>query len=434
MHSRRTFLRTAAGGAVAAAGAPALAALAEARSAFTSQLASTRAVPPATGSGSGSLPSPADYLLDAGIRYLNHGSIGTIPRVVHDAHRRYLEICESNPWLYMWDEPWIEPLEEVRGRAARLLGCGAHEMALTHNTTEGFNLLAHGLELGPGDEVLFSSLNHPGASNPWTHMAPVRGFQVRRFDFPVGDLPGLSSDEVVELHLREITDRTRVFVFPHIDNLVGLRHPMEELARGAKARGVEVVAVDGAQSVCMIPVDLRSTRVDIYAASPHKWVQSPKGLGLVYLREGVHDRIHPMWVSSGQSAARGTIRQFEDYGTRNRPEVMALGDALAFQETIGDEARETHHREVWAGIRDRVEAAPGLLWRSPREWELSAALYNVEVVGVPSAEVSSRLWEEERIVFRPIRFDAVDGARLSPNLQTAPESLEAFFRAVEQRW
>jgi isopenicillin-N epimerase len=432
MHSRRTFLRTAAGGAAAATGA--LAALAEARSWFTSELASTRPASAAMGSGAPSLPTPDDYLLDPEIQYLNHGSIGTIPRAVHAAHRRYLEICESNPWLYMWDEPWIEPLEDVRRRAADLLGCGVHEMALTHNTTEGFNLLAHGLELEPGDEVLYSSLNHPGASNPWTHMAPIRGFRVRRFDFPVQDLPGLSSEEVVELHLREITDRTRVLVFPHVDNLVGLRHPMEALARGAKARGVEVVAVDGAQSVAMIPVELASSGVDVYAASPHKWVQSPKGLGLLYLREGFQDRVHPMWVSSGQPGAAGTIRRFEDYGTRNRPEVMALGDALTFQETIGDEARTAHHRNVWAGVRDRVEATEGLLWRSPRRWELSTALYNVEVEGVPSPELSSRLWEEERIVFRPIRIGGIDGARLSPNLQTAPESLEAFFRAVDQRW
>ena len=138
-----------------------------------------------------------------------------------------------------------------------------------------------------------------------------------------------------------------------------------------------------------------------------------------------------MWVSSGQGAAAGTIRRFEDYGTRNRPEVMALGDALAFQEAVGMAAREAHHRAVWEGARQRVGATSGLEWRSPSDWELSSALYLVEVTGVPSAPLSARLWQEEGIVFRPIRAGGVDGARLSPNLQNPEGDLEAFFRAAE---
>lgn len=414
MTGRREFLKT------GTAAAAALAALAGAREHFFQALAETT-------------PGPATadaYLLDPGVNYLNHGSIGTIPRLVHEAHLRYLRVMETNPWLYMWSEPWTEPTEEVRRRAADLMGVAPGEMALTHNTTEAFNLLAHGLPLGPGDEVLYSSLNHPGASHPWTHMAPVRGFSVRRFDFPVEELAGMSEAEVVEIHLREIRPETRVMVFPHVDNLVGLRHPVTALARGAKSAGVEVVAVDGAQSLSMIPVDLRDSGVDVYAGSPHKWVQAPKGMGVAYLAAHLQERLHPMWVSSGRPGAVGTVRQFEDYGTRNRPAVLTLGSALAFQERMRPAVKEAVHRDWWERIRERVEASSRLRWCSPTGWELSAALYTVEVQDRSAFQVADELWDQHQVTVRPIRIHGVEGLRLSPNHHTAPAEVEAFFRAL----
>ena len=82
-------------------------------------------------------------------------------------------------------------------------GADPDEVAITHNTTEGFNLLAQGLPLGPGDEVLFSSMNHDGASVCWDHHASKKGYAVRRFDFPVTDVPRLTADDLTR-HLEPI--------------------------------------------------------------------------------------------------------------------------------------------------------------------------------------------------------------------------------------
>lgn len=89
------------------------------------------------------------YLLDPEVTYLNHASIGTIPRAVQVARQRYLELCETNPWLHMWGGAWEEPREEVRRKAARLLRCTPEEITFSHNTTETFNLLAGGVAPGP---------------------------------------------------------------------------------------------------------------------------------------------------------------------------------------------------------------------------------------------------------------------------------------------
>ena len=186
--SRRSFLRNVS---IGAAGASVLGPLAADRRLFASELDEL---------GLGRLTAAglertrAQYTLADEVVYLNHASIGTIPRIVQDARRRYLETCESNPWLYMWGGEWVEPWREVRAKAAAYIGCDVESVAITHNTTEGFNVLAHGLPLGEGDEVLFSTLNHGGASIPFEHHARSKGYSVRRqFDFPMLEAAEMSS-------------------------------------------------------------------------------------------------------------------------------------------------------------------------------------------------------------------------------------------------
>ena len=190
-----------------------------------------------------------DYLLDEGITYFNHASIGTIPRLVHEAQVRYLTACEGNPWLHMWGGVWEASRERTRVLAADMLGCRDEEVAITHNTTEGFNLLAAGLPLGRGDEVVFSGLNHPGASVCWSSHAARVGYTVREFALPVAEVASKSEEDVVEAHLRQIRPGTAVLVLPHIDNTVGLRHPIKKIAAAARTKGVRYVLVDGAQDV-----------------------------------------------------------------------------------------------------------------------------------------------------------------------------------------
>jgi selenocysteine lyase/cysteine desulfurase len=370
-----------------------------------------------------------EYMLGPDVLYLNHASIGTVPRAVQDAHTRYLEICESNPHVHIWGDVWQEPRERVRSKAAALLGCSPNDVALTHNTTEGFNTLAHGLSLEPGDEVLFSSLNHGGASAPWQHHGQRRGYSVRRFEFPIADVPSLSAADVVRIHLEAIRDETRVLVFPHVDNIVGLRHPVRELVRGARERGVEFVAVDVAQSLGMIDVDVIDSDVDFLAASPHKWVQAPKGSGLLYMKSEHKEQVRPLWVTAGQ-APRGTIRVFEDYGTRDSPGLLALGDALDFQQRLGAQAKQRRYREVRQRMRDAVDASPRLRWLSPTDQALSSSLYLIEFTGRRSSEVLTATGESDGVVFRAFRTQGLDGGRISPNVVTSDEQITRFLSLV----
>lgn len=405
-------------------GAAGLAALLGDRPAYAAalrRLESFRAAP-----GAGALAE--EYLLTPGLLYLNHGSIGTIPRAVMDEYVRLLRLCETNPHVHLWTDVWAEAVARTRAQAAALLHCEPDEIALTHNTTEGFNVLAQGLPLTAGDEVLFSNLNHPSASEPWRYHGPRRGYAVRQFLIPLDDLTGLSVADVVALHERALRPETKVLVLPHIDNIVGLRHPTRELTAMAKRRGVTFVAVDLAQSLGMVPVNVALEDADFYAASPHKWVQAPKESGLLVVRRRVHEVLDPMWVKRQRSTMPKTAEVFEDYSTRNLPAVLALGDALRFQLALGEQEKERRLLEIAGWFRDRVESASGLSWRSAKHPALASSLFAVGIRHGDARDVERRL-AAGHIVVRPFG-PPLNHLRVSPNLINTRADVERFIRAV----
>jgi len=405
--SRRNFVHGATGGA--------LAMLAAAHTTFARELDRLPAV-------------RKQYTLEDGLSYLNHGSIGTIPDIVQIAHNEYLRICERNPSLYLWGEQWEHEREAVRAKLATFLNCSANDLAITHNTTEGFNLLAQGLPLEKGDEVLFSSLNHAGASKCFEHMAAARGYQVRHFKIPMDRIASLTEAQVVQMHTNQIRSNTRLLVLPQIDNLVGLRHPASAIAKAARAKGAEFIAVDGAQAAGMIPVDLRAMDADFYCGSPHKWLQTPKGRGLFYIRSEMHDRLSPMWVTWGQSRWAGTARIFEDYGTRNLPELLAIGDALDFHRTTSWADRTAHLQRLRRLAKDHTHRI-GADWLSPERWEMGASLYTIHLADVDCVALEKKL-AARKIAVR--FFPKPDGCdvRISPNLVNSEEDLDRLFTAL----
>jgi selenocysteine lyase/cysteine desulfurase len=365
------------------------------------------------------------YLLSRDLIYLNHASIGTVPIPVHQAHVGYLELCESHPSLYVWGRVWREVTENTRSAAADLLGCSPDDLAITHNTTEGFNILAHGLPLGRGDEVLFSSLNHPGASVPWRGLSDGRGFSVRSFEFPTTRGAEMTVEEVVSLHVDQIRPGTRALVIPHVDNSIGMLHPLLEIADAVRARGVQYVLVDGAQSAGMVPVDLAQSGVDAYSMSPHKWIQAPKGLGLFWAAPSLRPALPRMWFRTGGEAIERSARKYEDYSTRAWPAVVALGDALAFQAAIGESEKQRRYGALWQRIHDRAVAERALAFRSPKDPALRSMITAVEVTGVSALEVGGSLHTEHGGVVRAFG-DPLNTLRLSPNLATEDTELDRF--------
>ncbi|MEM6674072.1 MAG: aminotransferase class V-fold PLP-dependent enzyme [Planctomycetota bacterium] len=370
------------------------------------------------------------YDLDESVTYLNHASIGTIPRSVREAHARYLEVCETNPWLYVWGGAWSEAFDEAHAAAAGVLGVTEDRVAVIRNTTAAFGMAANGLPLGAGHEVLFSSLNHTGASASWTSAAEARGFTVRRFEFPEDDVPSLSREDVTRAHLDAIRDETEVMVLPHIDNVFGVRHDIGAIARGARERGVRWVLADGAQSIGMHEVDVDASGVDVYATSAHKWLQAPKGTGLMALSDAALGAMRPMVTSWGKGRWEGTARAFTDFGTRDLAKVLALGDAIAFHARTGA-GREAHYADLRGALLARIEDDARLELRSPRTYADGGSLVAVGLRKGTARFAASALFERHGVVVRGFERDGRHHLRVSPNRSEGPKDLDRFVAALD---
>ncbi len=365
------------------------------------------------------------FRLEPGLVYLNNASLGPSPALVADATESFRRRLDGFPSRYMWGG-WSDEKEAVREKAAVLLGSSPEEIALIHNTTEGMNVVASSLALERGDEVILADHEHPSGTIPWRHWQESKGIELVR---PV--LPILPKDpqEIVEVYQRAITPRTRVISMCHVINTNGMILPVREVSEMARKRGI-LVAVDGAQAPGMIDVDLHDLGCDFYAASAHKWLFSPKGVGLLYARQSSQELLQPLIVARGWEDE--SIRRLENYNTRNLPEVLGLGVAFDFQNLLGPSRRSARILHLKRYLRDRLADDPTFSIKTPASDELSAGITTVEVVGQDAVEVATMLGERHRIDCRPMKSHGLNGLRVSLSVFNSEEQVDLLMNALRE--
>ncbi|MGD1945549.1 MAG: aminotransferase class V-fold PLP-dependent enzyme [Croceivirga sp.] len=302
---------------------------------------------------------------------------------------------------------WEEEKEEVRAKVAGLFSVSAEEIALIHNTTEGMNLIARSFRLQPGDEVILANHEHASGTIPWEVWQETEGIKLVRPELPI--LPGTVSD-LVAVYEKAITPKTKVISMCHIVNTNGMVLPVKEVSKLAREKGI-LVAVDGAQSAGMFTIDLKELGCDFYTASSHKWLFSPKGVGVFYAKKESQDHLKPLMVARGHSDK--SVRRLENYNTRNLPEVLGLGASIDFHNTIGAERIHQRTFELKKYFRSQLEDDSRFTIKTPVLDELSGAIQVVEVNGKEVLDVKEQLWERYGIDCRPMSGKGLNALRLS---------------------
>lgn len=344
--------------------------------------------------------------------YLNTGTFGPMPTVVADEVRRVYGEVERlgtfSPAVFWQME--LEGFEAVRRQVAALLHADPAEIALTRNVSDGINIVLHGLDWRPGDQVILTDHEHPSGTVPWLALAERAGIELRWLEL-VDD-----ADEIVARFQRLLTSRTRLAMLSHVSCLTGLRLPVERLCRLARQAGA-LALVDGAHAEGQFEVDVQALGCDFYAACGHKWLLGPQGVGMLYVRRELVERLRPIWLGwdvqqSFDRLARSyrlpdTAARFEQ-STRAWPLYLAFGKAIEFVEEVGLAAIEARVQGLRRDFLDQLRTTPGVAVLSPLEPALGTGLVTVRVAGWPCDALQQRLWEEQRIITNVIReFDAV---------------------------
>ncbi len=135
--------------------------------------------------------------------------------------------------------------------------------------------------------------------------------------------PPKSPDEVLNLFNDAITPRTRVMFFSHITTVTGVVLPAKQLCALARSKGI-LCAVDGAHVPGMMQFNVHEIGADMYSASPHKWLQAPKGTGFLYVRDEVIDRIWNTLATEGWDDNKLRAERFQRIGSSNVPTLAGL--------------------------------------------------------------------------------------------------------------
>ncbi|HXF59874.1 MAG TPA: aminotransferase class V-fold PLP-dependent enzyme, partial [Candidatus Saccharimonadales bacterium] len=223
--------------------------------------------------------------------YLDSTATTQKPVQVLDALEHYYRTYNANihRGVYAIAEEATTRYEAVREKIARLLNARSHhEIVFTRGTTESINLVAYAWgrkNVGTGDVILLTEMEHHSNLVPWQMLAAERGALIRFI--PVDgsgrlDLSGL--DRLLEGPVKMVS-------LTHMSNVLGTINPVAEVARRAHARGA-LVTVDAAQSLPHLGVDVQALDCDFLAFSAHKML-GPTGIGGLYGKRAILDAMPP---------------------------------------------------------------------------------------------------------------------------------------------
>lgn len=369
----------------------------------------------------------AQFPLRKDATYFNNGTIGPSPYSVIDAvQERMLEI--DRDWRYSgWNK--------IKGPLADFLGCKADELALTHNTTEGINIVAQGLDLASGDEVIMTTQEHAGNSLPWLNRARRDGIELKLFD------PQPRADEVLNQVADLISKKTKVIAMPHISCIDGRAFPVTDIGVLAKEKGL-VFMIDGAHGPGSSVLELDDIPCDFYASCGHKWMLGPKGTGFLYVAEDSTDLLDPIftgglalkemnWVLDNSSMgewAEGANRF--DFATQNVGLYFGLQEAASFLDKIGMEKVEKRTRQLSGYLQEKLlEASLEVQMHSPMEPKSRGPMIGFKVANMNFRDVAKSLRPDFRI--REVPEAGFDMLRVSCHIYNSEAEIDAFVKALE---
>ncbi len=357
----------------------------------------------------------AQYPLTRERVYFNTGGLGPAPYPVLDAvQRTMLE-------LQTISETGHRRIEAAREPIAAFFGVEPSEIAFTRNATEANATVASGLDLRPGDEVIFESHAHPGGSMAWMSRQKQQGITVKIFE-PDPDSAEGNLQRIDDL----ITPRTRVLQVSHVTAPTGLRFPVEEMARLAHDRGLWF-HIDGAQSAGMIPINLKEIGCDSYGTSGHKWMGAPHGTGVLYVRQDRLDEVAPTEVGAYSDAEYAlpdvfsyhpTARRYEP-GTRDAARVVGLVAAVAFLEHIGMERVAAYGQHLARYLQARLRQIEGVTVLTPDDPSLSGAITTFKTDRVPYDELFRYFLREHKLRCRVVSERGLNALRVSTHIFNA---------------
>jgi cysteine desulfurase/selenocysteine lyase len=379
--------------------------------------------------------------------YLDSANTSQKPQVVIDTMVDHLERHNANiaRAMHQLGAESTEAFESARDKVAAFLHAPSRdEVVFTKNASEALNLAANTLawpgpfQVGPGDEVVITEMEHHSNIVPWQLLTERTGATLRWF--------GLTDDGRLDLSNLDdlITERTKVVSLTWVSNMLGTINPVARIADRAHQVGALVV-VDASQAVPQLPVDVAASGVDLLAFTGHKCV-GPTGIGVLWGRREVLDQLPPFLgggemietVTMERSTYAPVPHKFEA-GTPPIVEAVGLGAALDYLGALGMDAVHAHEQAITAYALDALQTVPGVSVLGPLSATDRGGAISFELEGAHPHDVATVL-DTRGIAVRAghhcakpahARFGVQSSTRMSSYLYTTPAEIDALVDGLE---
>jgi len=367
----------------------------------------------------------AQYLFEDNLIMMNNGTVGPIPKPVFNRLISGFKTQAENPYdIYNFLSGFREA---VRTKLASFISASPDEVAITSNTTEGINFVVNGLDLKAGDEVLLTNLEHPGGLGPLQLKAKRQGIVLK--EVPIGPPHG-DTAAIVAAFEKAITPQTKLILASHTCFITGLIFPVRELSKMAHEKGVLVLA-DSAHGLGSMSLNMHNLGVDFFCSSPYKWMGTPCGIGLLYARKEVQEKVWPTVVSSGWDRTTGA-RKLDPAGQRADAMILAMDEALDFQNRIGKVRIERRIKTLSGKLKLGLAKIPGVKINTPTDPYLSAGLTAFAIEGVDPGKIVDFVREKYNLVVRTIGNAAAGtaGVRVSTPIYVTTKEVDLLLEGV----
>jgi cysteine desulfurase / selenocysteine lyase len=360
--------------------------------------------------------------------YLNNGTMGPSPYPVLDAVRAEMEDIDRAGRYGGWDV--------ARPVVASFINAEPEEISLTHNVTEGISVVACGIPLKPGDEVILTDHEHVGNALPWLARARRDGIVIRSFS------PALTAAGTLERISSLLTGRTRAIAVPHITCTTGHVLPAKEICALGRSKNIYTM-IDAAHTPGMMPLDVKAMGCDFLASCGHKWMLGPKGTGFLYVRKEMLEVLEPYWMGGGSDAGwdvrkgtmafRGDAHRF-DFASQNAALYVGLNAAIDFIDRIGIDTIRARDLMLAGHLRSRLEElGDRVKILTPSEEGSFGAVVAFQLKKTPYDVLYKFLLEERKITTRMVPESGVNCNRISTHIYNSRAEVDRLVEAVREK-
>lgn len=381
---------------------------------------------------------------DKPLVYLDNAATSQKPKAVLDSLMHYYEYDNANVHrgVHTLANRATTAYENAREKVAAFIGAAeTGEIIFTRGTSAAINLVADSYgaaNLGPGDEIVISYLEHHSNLIPWQQLAKRTGAVLKYLD--------LESDGTITLEnaKQAISEHTKLVALTHVSNVIGGITPIQEIIDLAHEYQA-VVLVDGAQAVPHMKVDVQKLDADFYAFSGHK-MMAPTGIGVLYGKRELLEEMEPTefggemidFVELYDSTWKELPWKFEA-GTPIIAGAIALAEAITYLEKIGLDRIHEHEQMLSRYALEKLAQIDGITVYGPQDVSKRTGVITFNLEGVHPHDLATIL-DEEGIAVRaghhcaqPLMkwLEVSSTARASFYIYNTKEEVDAFIKALQ---